>query len=238
MAPVTTGREITASSGQQTARHYGKYRSIVVDNQDPKNLGRLKARVPEVLANVETGWALPSLPYAGDGSGVYTVPEPDTGVWIEFEAGDVSRPIWTGCWWGEDQLPENNAGKAAIPAMKVIRSEQGLMVTLDDDGQTIHVSDENGRNMLEIQVQPGKITIKGATKAVVEAPQIELVENATHPVVFGDQLLQYLNQVVNLYQTHIHPGETAIGFPVTPAPPVPPLPPATPALLSTKVKTG
>ena len=67
----------------------------------------------------------------------------------------------------------------------------------------------------------------------------ELVENATHPVVFGDQLLNYLNSVVQVYQTHLHPGELAAGFiPVTPTPPVPPMPPPTPALLSHRVKTG
>jgi uncharacterized protein involved in type VI secretion and phage assembly len=239
VTPTATGGETTSPNGQHNASHYGKYRGIVTDNQDPKSLGRIKARVPEVLLDVETGWALPLAPYAGDSSGQYTVPEPGTGVWIEFEAGDVSRPIWTGCWWGADQLPKNNAGTAATPATKIIRSEQGLMITMDDDGQTIHLSDADGRNMLEIQVQPGKITIRGATKAVVEAPQIELVENAAHPVVFGDKLLQYLNQIVNAYQTHVHPGELALGvFPVTPAPPVPPLPPATPALLSQKVKAG
>jgi len=225
--------------GQQIGRHYGKYRGIVTSNQDPKNLSRIKARVPEVLGNVETGWALPCAPYAGNGSGAYTVPEPGAGVWIEFEAGDVSRPIWSGCWWGENQLPKDESGTAATPSLKIIRSEKGLMVTMDDSSQTIHVSDENGRNMLEIQVQPGKITIKGATKAVVEAPQIELVENATHPVVFGDSLLQYLNQLVTMFNTHMHPGELWLGLPfITPAPPVPPFPPATPALLSTRVKTG
>jgi uncharacterized protein involved in type VI secretion and phage assembly len=231
---MSTDANITHSN-----RHYGKYRGIVTSNEDPKNLGRIKARVPEVLGDVETGWALPCAPYAGDGVGHFTVPPAGAGVWIEFEAGDVSRPIWSGCWWGDGQLPKDNSGTAATPSLKIIRSEQGLMVTLDDEGQTITVSDDNGRNMLTIQVQEGKITIQGATKAVVEAPQIELVENATHPVVFGDQLLQYLNQLVQLYQTHIHPGEMAAGIlPVTPAPPVPPLPPATPSLLSTKVKTG
>ena len=235
----TQGAESASLPGQQSTRHYGKYRGIVTDNQDPSNLGRLKARVPEVLLDVETGWALPALPYSGDGSGSYAVPEPEAGVWIEFEAGDVSRPIWTGCWWGEGQLPRDNAGAAATPPMKIIRSEQGLMVTMDDGGQTIHVSDENAQNMLEIQVLPGKITIKGAIKAVVEAPQIELVENSLHPVVFGDQLLRYLNQIVALYQTHLHPGELTLGiFPVVPTPPVPPLPPATPELLSQRVRTG
>ena len=232
-------KAVTHSLGGQNSRYYGKYRGIVTDNEDPKNLGRLKARVPEVLGDVETGWALPCTPYAGDGEGQFTVPPPDAGVWIEFEAGDVSRPIWSGCWWGDGQLPKDNSGTAAKPPLKIIRSEKGLMVTLDDDSQTITVSDDNGNNMLTIQVQQGKITIQGATKAVVEAPQIELVENATHPVVFGDQLLQYLNQLVQLYQSHVHPGEVAGGiFPVVPTPPVPPLPPPTPSLLSTKVKTG
>jgi hypothetical protein len=74
---------------------------------------------------------------------------------------------------------------------------------------------------------------------VVEAPHIELVENATHPIVFGDELMNYLTQIVQIYQTHLHPGELAAGFiPVTPAPPVPPMPPPTPALLSTRVKAG
>ena len=224
---------------QTTGHYYGKYRGIVTNNQDPNNQGRLKARVPEVLDKVESGWALPAAPFAGNGMGQFTVPPPDSGVWIEFEAGDVSRPIWSGCWWGDGQLPKNKDGTAATPPMKIVRSEQGLMVSLDDAGQTIHVSDANGQNMLEIKVQQGKITIKGAAKAVVEAPQIELVENSMHPVVFGDQLLRYLNQIVALYQTHLHPGEQTLGiFPVVPTPPVPPLPPATPELLSQRVRTG
>lgn len=221
------------------SRYYGKYRGIVKENEDPENLGRIRALVPEVLGDVVSGWALPCTPYAGNGTGQFTLPPADAGVWIEFEAGDVSRPVWTGCWWGSGELPADNAGQTAVPNLKIIRSEKGLMVTLDDGSQTVTVSDKDGSNMVEIKVQEGKITVKGALKAVVEAPQIELVENAAHPVVFGDSLLQYLNQLVQLYSSHMHPGEMALGvFPVTPAPPVPPFPPATPALLSTRVKTG
>ncbi len=224
---------------QMSDRFYGKYRGIVTNNQDPQNLGRIKANIHEVLADVESGWALPCVPYAGNGIGTYTVPPTGSGVWVEFEAGDVSRPIWSGCWWADNELPQNESGTSATPPMKIIRSEQGLMVTFDDNSQTISLSDQNGSNILTIKVQEGKIFIQGATKAVVEAPQIELVENATHPLAFGDNLLQYLNQLVQLFNTHLHPGELAAGFiPVTPAPPVAPFPPATPSLLSTRVKTG
>jgi uncharacterized protein involved in type VI secretion and phage assembly len=223
----------------QAACFYGKYRGVVVDNNDPQQLGRLKAHVPEVLGEADSGWALPCVPYAGDGSGQYTIPEPGTGVWIEFEAGDPSRPIWSGCWWGDGQLPADNGGERGAPSRRIIRSEQGLMLTFDDSSQVITVSDQGGSNLLEIQVTAGQITLKSTTKATIEAPLIELVENADHPLVFGDGLLQYLTQVVSMFNTHLHPGQVAAGFiPVTPAPPVPALTPPTPDLLSTKVKTG
>lgn len=221
------------------ARHYGKYRGLVSDNADPQNRGRIKARVPEILHDVDTGWALPALPYSGPNQGAWTIPPQDAGVWIEFEAGDVSRPIWSGCWWGDGQRPKTEGGTDATPAIKVLRTENGLMLAMDDDGKTISVSDENGSNILKIEVQPGKITIKGASKAVVEAPRIELVESSSHPVVFGDDLLQFLNQLVTSFNTHTHPGELALGsFPVTPMIPAPPLTPPSPSMLSTKVVTG
>ena len=219
-------------------RFFGKYRGVVKSNQDPTQRGRLEVLVPAVMDR-EPVWAMPCVPYAGDNMGIYTMPEPGTGVWVEFEAGDPSYPIWTGCYWADGQVPQNERGTAATPPLKIIRSQQGLMVTLDDRQQAIAISDKNGNNIITLQVQQGKVTVKGTQKVVVEAPQIELVENATHPVVFGDRLLQYLNQLVQLYQTHTHPGELALGaFPVTPAPPVPPFPPPNPSLLSTRVKTN
>ena len=224
---------------QKRSQFYGKYRGVVSDVDDPQSMGRLRASVPEVLGEeVVSPWALPCAPYSGDGVGIYAVPPVGAGVWIEFEAGDPARPIWAGCWWGTEQLPQNETGAATKPSIKIIRTESGTMLTMDDDKQVIALSDENGDNILKIEVANGKITIKGKTKAIVEAPQIELVENATHPVVFGDKLLAYLNQLVSVYHTHTHPGETAFGVPVSPAPPVPPLPTPTPSLISTKVKAG
>jgi hypothetical protein len=219
-------------------KHYGKFRGIVVDRTDPKNQGRLRARVPAVLHDVPTGWAYPAAPYAGPGVGVWTIPPVGAGVWIEFEAGDVANPIWTGCWWADDQRPADQAGTKAAPTLKIVRSEQGLMVSFDDSAQTISLSDSGGQNYLEIKVTAGTVEIKGSTKVVIDAPQIQLVDGASHPLVYGDSLLQYLNQIVQTYQTHVHPGEVAGAIPVTPAPPVPPLPPATPSLLSTSVSTG
>ena len=218
-------------------RYFGKYRGIVVDNEDLTTRGRLQVKVPAVLGDQHV-WAMPCVPYAGEGMGNYMMPAAGSGVWVEFERGDPSYPVWVGTFWADGELPTNETGQTAAPPLKIIRSEEGLMIALDDGGQEITLSDEQGNNMLKIGVSEGKVTIKGTAKVVVEAPLIELVENAVHPTVFGDLLVQYLNQIVQIYQSHVHPGQMAGPIPVVPAPPVPPFPPATSQLLSTRVTGG
>lgn len=215
------------------SRHYGKYRGIVTDNADPDDLGRVKAKVPRLLGTEETGWALPAFPYGGASEqGFFAVPDVGAGVWIEFEEGHLSYPIWSGTWYTSGSIPES-----AKPEQKVLKTKSGHKIVLDDDAGTLEITDSNGNSVL-MDSSTIKISTGDATKIVIEAPAIELVEGAPHPLVFGDNLLQYLNQLVQLYQNHMHPGETALGFPVSPAPPVPPFPAATSSLLSTKVKTG
>lgn len=219
-------------------KFFGKYRGLVSENVDPTNRGRIKVQVPSVLNELKI-WAMPCLPFAGNNVGVYTVPLVDSGVWVEFEGGNPSYPIWTGGFWADGQLPKNEKGQEAIPSLRTIRSEKGLMITFNDESEVLTLSDKDGSNIMTIEVQSGKIRMEANLKVVIEAPQIELIENSTHPVVFGDNLLQYLNQLVQIYNTHMHPGELALGmFPVTPITPVAQMPPATPALLSKKVTTG
>ena len=156
---MVMSRETGYAMDQMTGHHYGKYRGIVTDNEDEKTLGRLKARVPEVLGDVETGWALPAVPFAGDGIGLFTVPPPGSGVWIEFEAGDVSRPIWSGCWWGDGQLPNQ-----ATPAIRALKTVSGHTITLDDtDGsEKVEVTDKNGAKI--VMDQSGVEISKGGQK--------------------------------------------------------------------------
>jgi hypothetical protein len=216
-------------------RFYGKYRGLVLNNQDPSNLGRLQANVPEVLGEIPTGWAIPAAPYAGTGAGFFAVPLVGAGVWIEFEAGDVSRPIWSGAWWAAGEVPMNEQGVPARPETKILRSDFGLLVALDDTAQTITLSDALGLNLMTIKVLEGTIEVHSAVRVVLEAPIIQHGQNAAHPAVLGDLLLLYLNQLVAMFNVHLHPGELAAGMiPVTPAPPVPPFPPAQPSLLSVK----
>jgi hypothetical protein len=226
---------LSGPSAHHADRFYGKYRGTVADTNDPSSLGRIQANVPAVLGDVQSGWAYPCTLYAGPGSGLFVIPPVGAGVWMEFEAGDPSRPIWSGGWWGDGDVPQDEQSTQSMPGRKILRTDQNLLVSLDDDAQTISVSDGNGTNILSIKVNQGQIELKGATTAIVEAPLIKAGEGATHPAVFGDELLTYLNQLVNMFNAHMHPGELAAGvLPVTPMTPVPPFPPATPSLISTK----
>ena len=117
-------------------RYYGKYRGTVTDI-DASTL-RIKAKVPSVLKDQETGWCMPCVPYAGNNVGFAFLPEKGSGVWIEFEGGDVSYPIWTGCYWRQDEIPSD-----ATPTVKAIVTKAGHKILLDDDGGTITITDAN-----------------------------------------------------------------------------------------------
>jgi uncharacterized protein involved in type VI secretion and phage assembly len=141
-----TLERIVAGLVEKIERHfYGKYRGIVVDNEDPARLGRLKLSVPSVLgADVVTGWATPCSPYGGAADqGFLFVPERDSGVWVEFEEGDLEFPIWVGTFWSrpdaESQLPRPQADDGSDqqevqdpPTRKIIKTLKGHTIQLED----------------------------------------------------------------------------------------------------------
>jgi hypothetical protein len=108
---------------------------------------------------------------------------------------------------------------------------------MDDMAQSITLTDGVTLNSVEVSVATGTVTVKGAVQVVSSAPLVKHGSVASaHPAVLGDQLFSYLAQLVTIFNSHVHPGELALGiFPVTPAPPVAPMPPPSPSLLSIKV---
>lgn len=105
------------------AKHYGIHRAVVVNVDDPKRLDRIKVRVPEVLGNEITDWVWPKHP-ATFWSWKPIVGSP---VWVEFEAGDVDRPLYSGTWYpqykGSSTIPYES--KAEYPFHRMIATPRG-----------------------------------------------------------------------------------------------------------------
>jgi uncharacterized protein involved in type VI secretion and phage assembly len=127
---------------------FGKFRAKVSDNLDPLRKGRLRVTAPDVLDGEDLGWALPSVPYGGDGVGLFLIPPKGANVWVEFEQGDPDYPIWTGCFWPDDppiggpSLPAD----PAIPFTKILKTD-AVTITIQDApglaGITIETKDGN-----------------------------------------------------------------------------------------------
>lgn len=221
-------------AGPTRQRFFGKYRGVVVNNLDPLNQARLQAKVPEVLGAAVSGWATPSSPYAGPQAGFFAVPPVGAGVWIEFEAGDPSRPIWVGGWWEGVGVPPGPAGTVATPSVKILRTDTGLILACDDAAQTITISDANSQNELSIDVRHGILKLKGMTRIVLESSMIhEGSESAAHPALLGDGLVSYLAELVATFNAHTH--EVNAPAPIVSTPPLFPLLPPPPDVVSRRV---
>jgi len=89
-------------------RYYGKYRGTVTDVNDPEMLGRIRAIVPAVIGDKDSGWAMPCVPCGLSNEIGSALPNVGAKVWIEFENGDVDYPIWSGCWYdGTAETPSS-----------------------------------------------------------------------------------------------------------------------------------
>jgi len=69
----------------------GIYRATVVENADSLMQRRLRVQLPGVSGG-EAVWALGCVPLGGSDE----IPGIGDGVWVGFESGDPSRPVWLG----------------------------------------------------------------------------------------------------------------------------------------------
>lgn len=142
---------------RQRSAMYGFHLGKVVDNDDDKKLGRLQVEVPAVLPGV-LQWATPCVPFAGPGRGFRVLPHNEDLVWVTYEAGDVTRPIWVGSMWGDEGLPAADTP----PSIAVLRTAKAS-IRIDDDSGEIVIENEGGA---KITLSSSEITITAGTVKV------------------------------------------------------------------------
>jgi uncharacterized protein involved in type VI secretion and phage assembly len=175
--------------------HWGKYRGIVADRNDPEQLGRVKVRVPSLLADVVTGWAWPAAPFAGAGIGLLAVPHEGDLVWVEFLEGELEHPIWSGGSWaqpgGQSEIPEE--ARDSYPDQVVLRTASGNVVVLTDaqGSEKITIRSATGceivldPNASRVTVQADEVVVRGSAGMTEELATKSGFESHTHPTGVG-----------------------------------------------------
>jgi hypothetical protein len=186
--------------------YFGLYKAQVASNKDDEKRGRLKLAIPQVTGDAEhPNWAEPVglAMTPGQGYGSLDVPQKDDWVWVEFEGGNPSYPRWRPGWWGEDELPE--PFKANYPDVRGWKTKAGHAFFVDDkddkvrlehaDGHLVELSKEGiavrtKNKDVMVDAGGGQVTIKSSKKIVIDAPAVEVVKDANHPLLLGDTFLR------------------------------------------------
>lgn len=164
-------------------KYYGKYPGIVVIEPElPEEAalrGELRVQVPGILEETEDGSGQQPINVIAKPCfhpGFFFIPEDQTQVWVEFVAGDINSPVWTGVWYPNDAPPQTEAGEGPTQSQKIIRTASGHVVQLDDteDEEKIVVRhkqasfitiDKDGHILVEhkdgmkIEIKEDKVTI-------------------------------------------------------------------------------
>lgn len=112
-------------------KFFGKYRGKVTNTKDLNKRGRIEVSVPSVLGD-KCLWAEPCVPYAGKDIGMFAIPPKGANVWVEFEGGNIDRPIWTGCFWSQTEMPKKaaDATTAGEPEKMQMFKTQGFTISV------------------------------------------------------------------------------------------------------------
>lgn len=135
--------QLVELSEWRNEHYYGLYRGTVESVEEGDSLGIISVKIPDVFgADHTVSRVRPCSPFAGDKHGFVAIPEPGDGVWIQFEAGKTSLPVWIGFWWASGEIPE--------PKGKLVRSfitTKGHKFVLDDDADEITLLHSGGAEM-------------------------------------------------------------------------------------------
>lgn len=167
---------------------YGKYKAEVFDVRDPLKMGRVRLKIPSLLGEGTSSWAIPCIPLASDFQGF----EIGDTVWVEFEEGHIDNPIIVGTWWAERETPikELNASYDSELKRRRIKTKKGLIIDLvDKDGEEIiEIKDFKG-NIIKVDCSTDTIEINSQSKVIIKAENISLegeVEISKNLKVNGD----------------------------------------------------
>ena len=165
-------------------RWYGVYPALVSDLNDPDSQGRVKVTLPwspDTGSGRYEAWARVATLMGGNNRGSWFIPDKNDEVLIVFEGGDPRRPYVIGGLWNGSDAPPDSMDGAGNNYRKVIRSRNGVKVTLDDtDGQEKFIAETPGGQKVTLKDGPGVVEIvdSNGNSVKLEASGITITASA------------------------------------------------------------
>lgn len=163
----------TLADREQSHKTYGVVVAEVTSMKDPEKMGRVKVRYPWLGEDAEGNWARVAAPMAGNGMGIFFLPEVGDEVLVAFEHGDVRFPYVIGALWNGKAKPPVSIGDEDKNDVRLIKSRSGHVVRLtDEDGkEKIEIVDKSGKNLISIDTAKNTITIASEQDVTISAPK-------------------------------------------------------------------
>jgi len=143
---------------------YGVFPALVTDINDPDGQGRVKVTLPwspDTSGDRYETWARWATLMAGNNRGAWFIPDVNDEVLVAFEAGDPRRPYVIGALWNGKDTPPDSMDSAGNNYRKVLRSRNGVKITLDDqDGQEKFIVETPGGQKITLKDGPGSVVIE------------------------------------------------------------------------------
>ncbi len=191
-------------------RIFGVVIGKVTNNYDMNMPGRVCVSIPtrDAEAN-ELKWARVALNSGGSSWGTYFMPEVGDQVLVAFEQGNIERPYVIGCLPKDtDQIyrksadadnqykkivtrngntlyfEDNSLGDGMKDKIHIITAQKRHKIELDNENNSILISDKSGANHIQLKTEQGLLEIKADKKLVIKVgDNIELILNGGNGTV-------------------------------------------------------
>lgn len=155
-----------------------KHTAIVIENNDPEELGRVRVQFNWQEGEEMTPWIRVSTAHAGEKRGVYFTPELGDEVIVDFEHNNPNKPYVCDTMYHGETKPEyfdqdNN--------FKFIKTRSGHTILLNDEEgkETITIADKN-ENFIKLNTEEKTITIS--------APEVITLQSQVINLLAGDKI--------------------------------------------------
>jgi uncharacterized protein involved in type VI secretion and phage assembly len=194
--------EGAAAATAARSHWFGVYPALVSDVKDPESTGRVKVTLPWSPDNGSEryeAWARVATLMGGNKRGSWFIPDVNDEVLVVFEAGDPRRPyVIGGLWNGSDAPPESMDG-GGNNFKKVLRSRNGVKITLDDqDGQEQFIAETPGGQKVTLKDGPGSIEIADSNGNSIKMEASGITINASAVVTINASSLNVSASAVSV----------------------------------------